>query len=90
MVVGSALPEYAVFQRADDSHWQSVSGGVEEREDLATAARRETTEEGGLAAIGPLFKLDMVRGVEGCPWSAASPYGSARGARGELFAAEYP
>ncbi|MGW4801901.1 NUDIX pyrophosphatase [Nonomuraea sp. MG754425] len=57
-------PEYAVFRRADDSHWQSVSGGVEEGEDLETAARRETAEESGLPANGPLFKLDMVSGVE--------------------------
>ncbi|MGP3966033.1 NUDIX hydrolase [Nonomuraea sp. 3N208] len=60
----AGLPEYAVFQRADDSHWQSVSGGVEEGEDLETAARREITEETGLPAAAPLFKLDMVSGVE--------------------------
>lgn len=62
MVAGS--PEFAVFQRADDGNWQSVSGGVEEGEDLVTAARRETEEETGLRDLGPLVELDMVSGVE--------------------------
>ncbi|MFC4008394.1 NUDIX domain-containing protein [Nonomuraea purpurea] len=67
----AGLPEYAIFQRADDSHWQSVSGGVEEGEDLETAARREAAEEAGLPAVGPLFKLDMVSGVEKSCFAAA-------------------
>ncbi|WP_433514883.1 NUDIX hydrolase [Nonomuraea sp. CA-143628] len=67
----AGLPEYAVFQRADDSYWQSVSGGVEEGEDLETAARREIAEETGLTAGGPLVKLDMVSGVEKSCFAAA-------------------
>ncbi|MCG5220573.1 NUDIX domain-containing protein [Streptosporangium soli] len=62
--ITAGMPEYALFQRADDSHWQSVAGGVEEGEDLESAARREFAEETGLPAGGPLFKLDMVSGVE--------------------------
>jgi dihydroneopterin triphosphate diphosphatase len=57
-------PSYAIFRRADDGCWQSVAGGVEEGEDLVTAARRETAEESGLAGGNPLYKLDMVSGVE--------------------------
>ncbi|MGW3344911.1 NUDIX hydrolase [Nonomuraea rubra] len=56
--------EYALFQRADDGNWQGVSGGVEEGEDTATAARRETAEETGLRGAAPLYRLDMVSGVE--------------------------
>lgn len=59
----AGLPEYAIFRRADDSHWQSVSGGAEGAETLAQAARRETAEETGLSGR-PLYKLDMVSGVE--------------------------
>lgn len=54
-------PEYAVFRRADDGCWQAVAGGVEDGEDLVSAARRESLEEAGLT--GPMFKLDMVSGV---------------------------
>lgn len=56
-------PEYAVFRRADDANWQAVSGGVEDDEDLATAARRETLEETGWVD-GELYALDMVGGVQ--------------------------
>ncbi|MFC5830585.1 NUDIX hydrolase [Nonomuraea insulae] len=62
--------EYAVLQRADDGCWQGVSGGVEEGEDLVAAARRESAEEAGLA--GPLYKLDMVSGVEKECFAAAA------------------
>ncbi|MFI7700369.1 NUDIX pyrophosphatase [Nonomuraea sp. NPDC049480] len=71
--VTAGSPEYAVFQRADDGNWQSVSGGVEEGEDLVTAARRETAEETGLRDLGPLCKLDMVSGVEKAGFRT-SPY----------------
>ncbi len=54
---------YAVFRRADDANWQSVSGGVEGTEDLVTAARRETVEETGLDRSNPMYKLSMVSGV---------------------------
>lgn len=57
-------PEYAIFRRADDSNWQGVSGGVEGAETLVQAARRETAEETGLSGLRPLYKLDMVSGVE--------------------------
>jgi dATP pyrophosphohydrolase len=57
-------PEYAIFRRADDANWQSISGGVEGAETLAQAARRETTEETGLPGAQSLYKLDMVSGVE--------------------------
>jgi dATP pyrophosphohydrolase len=66
-------PEYAIFRRADDGCWQGVSGGVEEGEDLVTAARRETAEEAGLPAGSPVYKLDMVSGVART-WFTASQY----------------
>jgi dATP pyrophosphohydrolase len=56
-------PEYAVFKRADDGNWQSVSGGVEADEDLPMAARREVVEETGLSRDNPMYKLDMVSAV---------------------------
>ncbi|MFC4006133.1 NUDIX pyrophosphatase [Nonomuraea purpurea] len=68
--IAAGSPEYAIFQRADDSNWQSVSGGVEEGEDLG-AARREAAEETGLHDMGPLRKLDMVSGVEKTCFAAA-------------------
>jgi dihydroneopterin triphosphate diphosphatase len=61
--IAATAPEYAVFRRADDGCWQGVAGGVEEGEDLVTAARRETAEETGLAGGSLLYKLDMVSGV---------------------------
>lgn len=66
-------PEYAIFRRADDGHWQAVSGGVEDDEDLAVAARREVAEETGLHGDLPMYQLDMVSGVEKSAF-AASPY----------------
>lgn len=60
----TAGPEYAVFRRSDDASWQPVSGGVEDSEDLITAARREIAEETGLSGMSPVYKLDMVSGVE--------------------------
>jgi dihydroneopterin triphosphate diphosphatase len=66
-------PEYAIFRRADDGCWQGVAGGVEEGEDLVTAARRETAEEAGLTGSNPVYKLDMVSGVART-WFAASQY----------------
>jgi dATP pyrophosphohydrolase len=69
--VTAAAPEYAIFRRADDRCWQGVAGGVEEGEDLVTAARREAAEEAGLAGGCPMHKLDMVSGVARI-WFAAS------------------
>jgi dATP pyrophosphohydrolase len=66
-------PEYAIFRRADDGCWQGVAGGVEEDEDLVTAARRETAEETGLTGRNPIYKLDMTSGVSKT-WFAASQY----------------
>ena len=65
-------PQYAIFQRADDANWQSVSGGVEDDEDMATAARRETVEETGRDGSSPLYKLDMVSGVEKTCFAASA------------------
>jgi len=56
--------------------WQGVAGGVEEGEDLATAARRETAEEAGLTGSNPLYKLDMTSGVART-WFAASQHWAA-------------
>ncbi|HXT88364.1 MAG TPA: NUDIX domain-containing protein [Trebonia sp.] len=69
--VTDLAPEYAIFRRADDGCWQGVAGGVEEGEDLLTAARRETAEEVSLAGGSPVYKLDMVSGVART-WFAAS------------------
>lgn len=57
-------PEYAIFRRADDTYWQSVSGGMETGKTLRAAARRETLEETGMPATNPLYQLDMTSGVE--------------------------
>ncbi|MEV0165290.1 NUDIX hydrolase [Nonomuraea fuscirosea] len=73
VIVFRAGPEYAVFQRADDGHGQSVSGGVEQGEDLVAAARRESAEESGLpVSMAPLYRLDMVSGVEKACFAAAA------------------
>lgn len=56
-------PEYAIFRRSDDGCWQSVEGGVEEGEELVTAARRETAEEAGFTDGNLIYKLDIVSGV---------------------------
>ena len=56
MRVGRQNPLFCVLQRADEGWWQWVSGGVEEGESPAQAARRESEEETGLH--GTLFSLD--------------------------------
>lgn len=60
----AAGPQYAIFRRSDDANWQSVCGGMEDDEDLVTAARREAEEESGIVDRQPIYKLDMVSGVE--------------------------
>lgn len=65
-------PLYALFRRADDGNWQCVSGGVEDDEDLAAAARRETAEETGFAGAYPLYELAMVSGVEKTCFAASA------------------
>lgn len=55
---------FAIFRRADDGNWQSVSGGVEAGETPADAARREVVEETAVSQTNPLYRLDMVSGVE--------------------------
>lgn len=64
-------PLYAIFQRADDANWQGVSGGVEDDEELAAAARRETAEETGFAGAHPLYRLTMTSGVDKTCYRAA-------------------
>lgn len=68
---GADGTRYAVFRRSDDDAWQSVSGGVEDAETLADAARREVMEETGMTAKSPLYELDMVSGVEKSCFAAA-------------------
>ena len=65
---------HGVFRRADDDNWQSVSGGVEDDETLVAAARRETAEETGLSGDAPLYRLDMVSGVESSCFAARSEW----------------
>jgi dATP pyrophosphohydrolase len=69
-----AAPEFALFRRADDGTWQVVAGGVEDDERPLDAARRETREESGLRADGPLVKLDMESGVEKTCFAAADAW----------------
>jgi dATP pyrophosphohydrolase len=64
-------PRYAIFRRADDGNWQSVSGGVETGETTADTARRETAEETTLSAANPLYRLDMTSGVEKACFTAS-------------------
>ncbi|SEH02390.1 dATP pyrophosphohydrolase [Nonomuraea solani] len=67
-------PEYAVFQRSDDGHWQGVSGGGEAGEDPPATARRESAEEAGLPETAPLYELDMISGVEKECFAAAASW----------------
>ena len=57
--------EYAVFRRADhaDDCWQGLAGGAEADETAEQAARREMTEEAGIAADAPLIALDATASI---------------------------
>lgn len=50
--------EYAVFRRHDDGCWQGLAGGGEGNETPDQAARREASEEAGLAPETELLALD--------------------------------
>ncbi|MDQ6803463.1 MAG: NUDIX pyrophosphatase [Actinomycetota bacterium] len=52
-------PEFAVLRRADDGHWQGVSGGGEGDETILEAARREASEEAGIPSSARFHKLKM-------------------------------
>lgn len=49
---------YALFRRSDGAYWQGVAGGGEAAESPLEAARREATEETGLAGDREFFELD--------------------------------
>ncbi|MEU9396440.1 NUDIX pyrophosphatase [Streptomyces sp. NPDC048324] len=53
---GSLL--YALFRRSDGSYWQGVAGGGEASESPLEAARREASEEAGLAGDREFIELD--------------------------------
>lgn len=54
----SAGYEFAVFHRADGSMWQFIAGGAEGGETAEQAARREASEEAGIAEGARLLRLD--------------------------------
>ncbi|TPV95354.1 MAG: NUDIX domain-containing protein [Myxococcales bacterium FL481] len=65
--------EVAVFRRRDYDLWQFVSGGVEEGELVADAARREAWEEAGIERTAALVRLDSTTTIPACwfhAWSA--------------------
>lgn len=72
---GGAL-EVAVFHRADYDVWQFVSGGGEQGETPAEAARREAFEEAGIpldapdAPRTPLLALDSTTTIPACWFEA--------------------
>lgn len=69
----AAAYEYAVFYRAEPEMWQFIAGGGEAGEDPASAARRESLEEGGIEARGGWIALDSRASIPrtafaGAPW----------------------
>src|SRR6185437_16006365 len=69
--------EYAVFRRADcaDDRWQGLAGGAEAGETAEQAARREMTEEAGIAADAPLIRLDATASVPADHFEARKLWG---------------
>jgi predicted NUDIX family NTP pyrophosphohydrolase len=53
------------WRRRDVGAWQIPKGGIEDREEDATAARREAEEELGVAPSGPMIDLGEVRQAGG-------------------------
>ncbi len=51
--------EFLLLQRADNSIWQGVSGGVENNETTKETARREAFEELGIPINFNFIQLDM-------------------------------
>ncbi|MEZ6926823.1 MULTISPECIES: NUDIX pyrophosphatase [unclassified Aeromonas] len=58
-VIRDAMLQMVILKRADLDIWQWVAGGVEENESLDEAARRECSEELGIACSdNPLLPLE--------------------------------
>ena len=67
--------EYAILKRADMGFWQGVSGGLEEGEELSTAASRESFEEAGIPITNPLYKLTTIATVPANKFRASLEWG---------------
>ena len=62
--------EFALFQRSENPlWWQGVCGGAEGTESLEDAARRELSEEAGISAPAPLYRLDTIGSLPAYPFS---------------------
>ena len=62
--------EFALFHRSDASMWQFIAGGAEDDETTEQAARREATEEAGIAEEARFLRLESRASV---PRTALSP-----------------
>ncbi len=49
---------YALFKRSDLDHWHGIAGGVEKREDILEAVKRESYEEAGISTNSKFIELD--------------------------------
>jgi dATP pyrophosphohydrolase len=52
--------EFGVLSRADDSCWQGIAGGAEDRETPLEAAKREAREEAGIPAEALFIELQAM------------------------------
>ena len=68
-------PEFAVFRRSDAGWWQFVAGGGEDGETPFQAARRETSEEIGIAN-GSFMPLDSMATVPKNCFKPAKSWGN--------------
>lgn len=65
--------EYAILKRSDDGYWQGIAGGGEDDEMPLETARREASEEGGIASDNKFVRLDSmatipVEDISGMIW----------------------
>ena len=68
---GGAGYQFAVFHRVDSSMWQFIAGGAEDGETAEQTARREATEEAGIAEGSPLLPLESRASVPRTAFPAA-------------------
>jgi dATP pyrophosphohydrolase len=69
--------QYALFKRSDNSAWQGIAGGGEDRETPFEAAARESIEEAGVPKGSTLIQLGTISSIPVTAFTDSFHWGNA-------------